>query len=139
MERSERLRTDKFALISEIWNKFIYNSQFCYKPHENISIDEQLFPTKARCKFTQYMPKKPQKFGIKFWLAVDVNSKYIINGFPYLGKDETRTSTPLSEFKVSRVVLKLVEPYLNKGRNITTNNFFTSIPLAKKLVEKKPV
>ena len=54
---SERLQTDKFALISEIWNRFISNIQACYKPYENISIDEQLFPTKARCRLTQYIPR----------------------------------------------------------------------------------
>ena len=132
-QRSERLQTDKFALISEIWNRFISNSQACYKPYENISIDEQLFPTKVRCRFTQYMPNKPHKFGIKFWLAVDVQTKYILNGFPYMGKDETRCSIPLSEF----VTRKLAEPYLQRGRNITTDNFFTSIPLAKKLLAQK--
>ena len=47
LKASKRLQTDKFALISEIWNRFISNSQTCYKPYENISIDEQLFPTKA--------------------------------------------------------------------------------------------
>ena len=46
LKAPERLQTDKFALISEIWNRFINNSQACYKPYENISIDEQLFPTK---------------------------------------------------------------------------------------------
>ncbi|XP_025160794.1 piggyBac transposable element-derived protein 4-like [Harpegnathos saltator] len=133
-ERSERLKTDKFALISKIWEKFIENSQACYKPDANITIDEQLFPIKARCRFTQYMPNKPDKFGIKFWLASDVRSKYLVNGFPYLGKDETRGSNiPLSEF----VVTKLAEPYLGCGRNITTDNFFTSISLAKKLLAKK--
>jgi hypothetical protein len=79
------------------------------------------------------MPNKPHKFGIKFWLAVDVNSKYVINGFPYLGKNETQASTPLGEF----VVLKLAKPYLHEGRNIITDNFFMSIPLAKKLVAKR--
>lgn len=88
-QRSEKLCTDKFTLISETWNRFINNSQACYKLYENISIDEQLFLTKARCRFTQYMPNKPHKFGIKFWLAVDVKTKYILNSFPYLGKDET--------------------------------------------------
>ena len=133
-ERSERLKTDKFALISKTWNKFIQNSQACYKPTANITVDEQLFPTKARCRFTQYMPNKPDKFGIKFWLAADVKNKYLINGFPYLGKDETRGSNvSLSEF----VVLKLTEPYLGCGRNITTDNFFTSLSLAKKLFAKK--
>ncbi|XP_050493070.1 uncharacterized protein LOC126874755 [Bombus huntii] len=40
LKASERLQTDKFVLICEIWNRFISNSQACYKPFENISIDE---------------------------------------------------------------------------------------------------
>ena len=47
-EPTQRLQADKFALISELWNRFISNSQACYKPHQNITVDEQLFPTKAR-------------------------------------------------------------------------------------------
>ncbi|KOX69489.1 hypothetical protein WN51_06573, partial [Melipona quadrifasciata] len=93
--------------ISEVWRKFISNSQACYKPHENISIDEQLFPTKARCRFTQYMPNKPHKFGIKFWLAVDVESKYIVNGFLGESEPESETTQSLDEF----VTLTLAEPY----------------------------
>ena len=91
--RSARLQTDKFALISNIWNKFVDNNMSCYKPGENITIDDQLFPTKSRCRFTQYMPNKPDQFGIKFWLAVDVESKCTLNDIPYLGKDELRLST----------------------------------------------
>lgn len=56
----------------------------------NLTIDEQLFPTKARCKFTQYMSNKFDEFGIKFWLASDIKNKCVLNGFPYLGQDETR-------------------------------------------------
>ncbi|KAL2731785.1 piggyBac transposable element-derived protein 4-like [Vespula squamosa] len=67
IQRSKRLCIDKFALISEIWSKFINNSHVCYKPYENISIDKQLFPTKARCCFTQYMPNKLHKFSIKMY------------------------------------------------------------------------
>jgi len=92
-QRSQRLQNDKFALISEVWYKFIENSQNCYKLGAYLSIDEQLFPTKARCRFTQYIPNKPDKCGIKFWLASDVSSKYIVNSFPYLGKDEGRKSS----------------------------------------------
>ena len=62
--RSVRLHTDIFALILDIWNRFADNSISCYKPGENIKIDEQLFPTKSRCRFTQYIPNKPDKFGI---------------------------------------------------------------------------
>lgn len=52
-----------------------------------IIIDEQLLPCKSRCRFIQYMANKPDKFGIKFWLAPDVNPKYVLNDYPYLGKE----------------------------------------------------
>ncbi|KAJ8889038.1 hypothetical protein PR048_008532 [Dryococelus australis] len=60
-------------------------------PCLNITVDEKLFPTKARCSFMQYMAKKPDKFGIKFWIVADVDSKYLVNGFPYLGKEDDRS------------------------------------------------
>ena len=88
-----RFQTDKFALISTTWKKLVESCIACYKPEENITVDESLFPTKARCRFTQYMVNKSDKFGIKFWLAVDVKLKYILNSIPYLGKDETKHST----------------------------------------------
>ena len=80
------------------------------------------------------MPSKPDKFGMKFWLAVDVNSKYLVNGFSYLGKDETR---PAGVRLADDVVIRLMEPFLGKGRNVTTDNFFTSLNLAQQLSSKK--
>ncbi|KAL9915937.1 midasin-like [Glossina fuscipes fuscipes] len=47
----------------------------CYKSDATITVDEQLFPTKARCRFTECMPNKPNKFGIKLWLASDVKER----------------------------------------------------------------
>ena len=125
--RSARLQTDKFARISDIWNRSVGNSISRYKPEENIRIDEQLFPTKS-CRFTQYMPNKPDKFGIKFWLAVDVESKYILNFIPYLGKNESRPSTQrLSD----NVAMTLVEAFMGKGRNVTTDIFSRRFYLPK--------
>ena len=103
----------------------------CYIPGQNITIDEQLFPTKARCKFTQYMPNK--KFYIQFWLACDLKRKFIIIGFPYLGKHATKeSSVSLTEF----VVPKLIKPYTYSGKYVTTDNFFTSLSVVSKLLEK---
>ena len=56
--RSELLKTAKFALFSNIWNQFIENCAGSYNSGEYLIVDEQLFPLKARCKFTQYMPNK---------------------------------------------------------------------------------
>ena len=82
----------------------------------------------------QYVLKKMDKFGIKFWLAVDIETKYILNTILYLVKDKTCVpSHRLSDW----VVMKLMEPCLGKGRNVTSDNFFTLYGLAKQLWQKK--
>ena len=132
--RRERRQEDKFCLISEIWNNFIENCKKCFVPSFDLTIDEQLFPCKTRCPFIQYMPNKPDKFGIKFWLLVDVRSKYLCNGKPYLGKDPTRNR---ENDLPTDVCLWLMQPFLKKGYNVTMDNYFTSINLAEKLKTEK--
>ena len=132
--RSARLQTGKFALISDIWNRFVDNSISHYKLGENITIDEQLSSTKSRCMYTQYMPNKPDMFCIKFWLAVDVESKYILNAISHLDKDE---SCPSTQKLSDNVALTLMEPFVDKRRNFATDNFFTSFSLTKELKKKK--
>ena len=46
---------DKFALASHLWNNFIENCQKAFIPQYNITVDEQLLPCKARCKFIQQL------------------------------------------------------------------------------------
>ena len=79
------------------------------------------------------MKSKPDKYDQKYWQAVDKDSKYMANGFPYVGKDESRST---DERVSDHVVMKLAEPYLKKRRNITTDNHFTSVKLAKLLMSK---
>ena len=131
-ERRRNLARDKFALMSPLFDRFVRNSQRCYRPGPFLTIDEQLFPTKARCRFTQYMPQKPDKFGIKFWVLADVETKYCYNIIPYLGRDESRV-----ENLGTHVVMRLMEPLYNKGYSITTDNFFTSKHLAELLLQKR--
>ena len=68
------------------------------------------------------MTNKPDKFGIKFWMLVDNDTKYLCNAFPYLGKDELRSA---NESLPESVVMRLMSPYLNKGRNVTADKLFT--------------
>lgn len=129
--RSERLKTDKFGLFSEVLSRFVENSQKAYVPESSLTVDEQLLPTKARCPFTQFMPRKPDKFGIKFWMLAEVENKYCLSIHPYVGRDHTRI-TGLGH----HVVMKLLTPYYGKGYNVTVDNFFTSCSLAEELLAK---
>lgn len=91
----------------------------------------RLIPKK--CPVTQYIANKPDKFGIKFWIAADNDSKYFLNEYPYIGADLTRPANiPSSEY----VVLRVAEPFLGKERN-TTCDYFTSCNLAVLLKERK--
>ena len=45
-DRSQRLKTDRFALFLVVWNRFIENCISCYTPEAFITVDEQLFPHK---------------------------------------------------------------------------------------------
>ena len=131
--REERKKIDKFAAIHEIWSYFQGNLQNCYTPGSNVTVDEQLLGFRGKCSFRQYMPKKPDKYGLKFWLCVDVDSHYVFNAFPYTGRQpmEKRQS-----HIGARVVLELLKPLYGTNRNVTMDNFFTSVPLAKELQAK---
>ena len=99
-----------------------------------MTIDEQLFPCKTRCPFIKYIANKPDKFGIKFWLLTDAQSKYLCNGKPYLGRDPSRSRC--SDLP-GDVCLTFLQPYYKKGYNVTSDNYFTSLKLAEELKQKK--
>ena len=110
-------------MASSLWNPFIESCQKAFRPDAIITVDEQLLPCKAQCKFIQYIANKPYKFGIKFWMAVDVQTKYLFNDFPHVGKDESRTGDVTMP---NDVVIKLMVLLFKKGNNITSDNYFTS-------------
>ena len=132
--RRQRVIHDKFCLASSLWNPSIENCQKAYVPGSYITIDEQLLLCKARCKFIQHKPNKPDKFGIKFCMAVDAETKYLFNSFPYLEKDENRdTSVSLAK----HAVINLMQPIFKRGYNVTCDNFFTSLDVALHLADQK--
>ena len=81
-QRKERIQNDRFALASSLWTPFIENCQKAFVPGENLTIDEQLFPSKCRCPFTQYIASKPDKFGLKIFLFVDLRRNIFAMVFP---------------------------------------------------------
>ena len=120
--RSQRLVTDKFIHIREPMEALVSNCIKNYRPDWSLTVDEQLFPMKSRCPFIVFLPNKPVKFDMKFWILAEVSSKYVCNILPYLGalEKEQRNGRPLSEDVVMRLTSNLNR---NGGYNITTDNF----------------
>ena len=122
---------DKFAPIRQVFEHFANQCQTKYTCKFSLTVDEQLMPLKSRCSFVTFMPNKPDKYGVKFWVLADVETKYVSNTDVYLGaqKKEQLGGVPLAE----SVVANLCKHIKGKGYNITCDNFFTSLSVAEKL------
>uniref|UniRef100_A0A8D0GYX9 PiggyBac transposable element-derived protein domain-containing protein n=1 Tax=Sphenodon punctatus TaxID=8508 RepID=A0A8D0GYX9_SPHPU len=126
--------TSKLGPVTEIWQLFLSTLSKSFVPFESVTVDEQLVSFRGRCPFRQYMPSKPAKYGIKFWLCCDSKTSYVLNGDIYTGREE---GAPVAHNLGRNVVMKLVVPNLEgSGRNITMDNFFTSVSLARELIPK---
>ena len=130
-EREEKLKVDKIASIREMYELIVERFKSSYHPSACLTIDERISPFKGRVGFKVYMPNKPKKFGIKLWMLCDAENFYVSNFTIYAGKEGGKREVDQGE----KVVLNLTQ-HLNRGHNITTDNFFTSIPLAIKLLRR---
>ena len=79
------------------------------------------------------MPSKPAKYGLKSWILADSETYYVSYVTMYTGKDtvNNRGDRGLGE----HVVLQATQS-VPPGRNVTTDNFFTSISLARELKKR---
>lgn len=142
---------EKDAAIQGIWcmlNERLRNS---YNAGDNITIDEQLYPYRGRTRFTQYIPSKPARYGLKvfqfyiyhlyiysnifvsfqIWWVCDATSSYPLQGKLYTGM---RPDGQREKNQGERVVIELCGIFKGSGRNVTCDNFFTTFDLAKKLM-----
>lgn len=130
--RSERRILDKFAPIRDLWNMWAEILPKLYNPTHDVTVDEQLVAFRGRCPFRQYIPSKPAKYGIKFWVLCDSTTSYVWNIQPYTGKE---VGAVPERNQGMRVVLDLTVGL--KGHNVTADNFFISYQLGQKLLEKQ--
>ncbi|CAF2674966.1 unnamed protein product [Rotaria sp. Silwood2] len=82
------------------------------------------------------MPKKPAKYGIKFWLLCDFDTRYVLALELYTGKIENVVQRNLS----TNVVLRLIDQLpsnIQQGRNVTYDRYFTDFNLTQALLECK--
>lgn len=122
---------DRLYKLRNVMNKFIYNYQQVYTPGQKVCIDESLIPWRGRLIFKQYIPNKRHKYGIKvFKLCSDKG--YTWNLMVYCGKMQN-AETDVAQ----NVVMDLMDGLLDQGRVLYTDNWYTSIPLAYRLQNRK--
>lgn len=131
--RQERKNIDKLAPIRDFFDNFVNKCKNGFSLSEYVTIDEKLEAFRGRCSFRQYIPSKPNKYGIKIFALSDSRMYYTSNLEVYVGKQ------PEGPYKVSNspfdIVLRLCDAIKDSGRNLTIDNWFTSIPLVEKLLK----
>lgn len=87
---------------------------------------------RGRCNFRVYMKNKPAKYRIRIFLLACARTFYTSNMEVYVG---TQPDGPYSvDNSGMSVVERLVEPISGTNRNVTVDNWFTSLPLCEKLL-----
>jgi hypothetical protein len=135
-DRQRRDKLNRLAPIQYVLQCFMKQLPRHFVPSENMTVDEQLIPFRGRCSFVQYMPKKPAKYGIKFWLLCDVETRYVVGLELYSGKIGNVVQRNLA----TNVVLRLIDQLpknIQQGRNVTYDRYFTDFNLAQALLERK--
>jgi hypothetical protein len=106
-----------------------------------LTIDEMMIRYKGSyCPAHQYMPKKPEKWGIKVWCLADSSSKFVYNFDIYCGKNveaEVRVVVPQGKASLAHaIVMKLLQGLEDRGHCVVMDNYFFSIGLFKDLALK---
>lgn len=131
--RADRVATDKLSAIRDMYEIFAANCRTSFQPGPYLTIDEQLVTFRGRCSFKMYISSKPGKYGLKVWALCDAKTSYCCNLQVYTGKEGNNPERN----QAARVVRDLSAPFLDSGRNITMDNFFTGIQLADELLARR--
>lgn len=136
LEQELNEKNKKAAPISWMFDNFVKNCQQLYSLGSCATIDEMLVSFRGRCKFRVYMPNKPCKYGIKIMAITDAKTHYFLNGYIYVGKDSEGQTLSMEEqnfSKPTQSVIRLSKPIYKTNRNITADNWFTSLELVREL------
>ncbi|XP_050704248.1 piggyBac transposable element-derived protein 4-like [Eriocheir sinensis] len=97
-----------------------------FNPHQKLVIDESLCLWRGNIGICQYIPSKRHRYGLKTFVMCDCKSGYVQDVLLYMGSKTELEPAPADILKAGAVVCTLMKPYLNEGRILYTDNWYTS-------------
>ncbi|CAH1989196.1 unnamed protein product [Acanthoscelides obtectus] len=124
--------TSRLDKINPILSIIQNNIKTVYCPGDTVVVDETMVPFRGRLKFRQYNPSKARcSYGIKLYKVCTPN------GYTWHLKIYDSVSTAIDGLDLpGSTVVELVRPLLNEGRMVITDNYYTSLQLAKYLYDR---
>ena len=133
-ERKQKNKENCFWTVESFLDGLSATFLSCYNPHQKANIDEGCFPFKGRHKARCYNPSKPWKWHFKSFCLNCAITGYMMCFFMYQGRDEKRPDgQTATEYPVLRLLSDPIFHHI--GMIIATDNWYTSIALALKLLE----
>lgn len=123
--------TDRLHRVRDLVETMNKNFKDTYTPGEDLCIDESVVPFRGRLIFRQYNKQKRHKYGIKLFKLCTLPG-YTYKMSIYSGKqNDNVNTTPFN------VVMSLCNDLLNKGHTMFTDNWYTSVGLARELLKNE--
>lgn len=132
-DNTQQVEGDRLYKLEMVVREFRKYFAENFVPFQTLCIDESMVPFKGRLPFKRYIKGKRHKYGVKMFMLADAETDYILNFIIYLG---SATKWPIfcKRLEVTgSSVVSLMRDYLNKGHTLYTDNWYTSISLAKYL------
>ena len=102
------------------------------KPGKNQTVDEAMITFKGCLSYIQYLPAKPIKCGVKLCMGCNSVSAYLHEYDVYLGQKQNSQHGLAYD-----VVTKLCENIAGHNHHLYCDNYLTSVPLLKQMLEMK--
>ncbi|KAJ8375926.1 hypothetical protein SKAU_G00065060 [Synaphobranchus kaupii] len=123
---------DPLNKIRNVFNALTSAFKRSFIPYKDLCVDESLMLWKGRLGFSQYIPSKRHRFGIKFFVLCDVVTGYVQDMVIYTG-----ATTAIEGLGVSwSVVMTLLAPHLGKGHVLYVDNWYSSPMLFQHLLHQ---
>ncbi|KAJ8940785.1 hypothetical protein NQ314_010595 [Rhamnusium bicolor] len=124
------LESDRLRKLTPLINKLIERFQEVSRPGLKVCIDETMVPFRGRLRFRQFIKNKRHKFDIKLY-KLCTEGGYTFNVKVYCGSDIAEGGQASSN-----VVFSLTNNLLDFGRQLFTDNYYTSVSLATELLKR---
>ncbi|CAG5015998.1 unnamed protein product [Parnassius apollo] len=122
--------TDRIYKILSLIDTLNNSFRRYYSPKEEVCVNESQVPYRGRLIFRQYNKSKRHKYGMKLFKLCTIPG-YTCKLELYAGKNhEQLNTTP------KNVVMSLCKEILDLGHTVATDNWYTSLDLANKLLDR---
>jgi hypothetical protein len=127
---------DTLCKVRGIMEQMMKSMLNAWTAGKRVTIDESMIKYMGRAMsfMIQYMPRKPIKHGIKVFACCCAATSVLLSFEVYLGKENGTMESSAKDI-VERLILS-AHLTKHKGRILYTDNWYTSVKLAKALYEK---